>query len=136
MDKSIEKASNKCKRLYKKSIHVNATEEDRENYTKYRNLYNKLKSQSRMKYYSEKCSEYKKNTKKLWELMNRIIGKTKHSGSIISHITVSGVKVYNKEQILLENFTPNWEPTWQRTFNRDHMQLITTFCRYQGLQTV
>ena len=43
--------------------------------------------------------EYKKNTKKLWELMNRINGKTKHSGSIISYITVSGVEVYNKEQI-------------------------------------
>ena len=40
-----------------------------------------------------------KNTKKLLELINRIIGKTKHSGSIISHIMVSRMKVYNREQI-------------------------------------
>ena len=36
--------------------------------------------------------EYKKNTRKLWELMNTIIGKTKHSGRIIPYITVNGIK--------------------------------------------
>ena len=29
MDKSIKKASNRCKQLYKKSIHANANEDDR-----------------------------------------------------------------------------------------------------------
>ena len=62
MDKSIEKASNKCKWLYKKSMDTNASEEDKVNYTRYMNTYNKLKRNSRMQYYSDKCSAYKNNT--------------------------------------------------------------------------
>ena len=70
MDKSIEKVSNKCKQLYKKSIDANASEEDKVNYTRYRNTYNTLKRNSRMQYYSDKCLAHKNNTKKLWVLMN------------------------------------------------------------------
>ena len=46
-------------------------------------------------YYSEKCEQYKSNTRKLWELMNWVINKTKHTGSVISHIMIDGVKRYN-----------------------------------------
>ena len=43
MNKSIEKASNKCKHLYKKSLSQDATEADKQKYKEYRNTYNKLK---------------------------------------------------------------------------------------------
>ena len=51
------------------------------------------------KYYQDKSAEYRTNTKKLWELMNGIINKTKHKGCSISHITVDGVKIYSKKII-------------------------------------
>ena len=99
MDKSIEKASNKCKQLHKISIDTNASEEDKVKYTKYRDVYNKLKRNSRMEYYSDKCLAYKNNIKKLWELMNSITEKTKHSGSIILYIMMNGVKIFNRDKI-------------------------------------
>ena len=54
------------------------------------------------KYYQDKSIEYKDNTKKLWELMNDIIKKTKHSGRIIPYITIDRIKVYNRKTIANE----------------------------------
>ena len=51
------------------------------------------------KYYHDKSAEYRANTKKLWELMNGIINKTKHRGCSISYISVDGVKMYSKKII-------------------------------------
>ena len=53
-------------------------------------------------YYATKCREYGKNTKQLWKMINGIIGKRKHSGSIISYITINGVKTYDTKKIANE----------------------------------
>ena len=54
------------------------------------------------KYYSDRSSEYRTNTKKLWDLMNSIIGKNKNKGCSISHLTVDRVKIFNKKMIAEE----------------------------------
>ena len=46
-----------------------------------------------------KCKEYKKNTKRLWQVINSIVGKTKHSGRIIPFITIEGVRTYDSRKI-------------------------------------
>ena len=53
-------------------------------------------------YYKEKSLQYQSNMKKLWGLINGIIGKVKHKGSIISYITVDGVHKYNPKCIAKE----------------------------------
>ena len=58
MTNGIEKASNKCKKLYKDSLTEGAGE----------------------------------NTKWLWQVINSIVGKTKHSGRIIAFITIEGMR--------------------------------------------
>ena len=60
-------------------------------------MYNKTKRAMMVKYYREKSTEYKSNTKKLWDLMNKIIGKSKSKGCSISCLTVEGVKIYRKK---------------------------------------
>ena len=50
-------------------------------------------------YYKKKIQENTTNTKKLWKVINNIIGKHKHSGSIISYITVDGVCKYDPDII-------------------------------------
>ena len=42
-------------------------------------------------YYAHKVEEFRH----LWKVINNIIGKNKHRGTIILHITVNGVKTYN-----------------------------------------
>ena len=56
------------------------------------------------KYYQDESAEYRTNTKKLWELMNGIINKTKRKGCSISHITVDRVKIHSKK-IIADEFT-------------------------------
>ena len=46
MSKSVERAAQRCKNLYKKSILNDATDEDRRCYKNYRNLYNKIKQKA------------------------------------------------------------------------------------------
>ena len=61
-----------------------------------------MKRSARNKYYHEKAEEYKPNTKNLWQLINLTINKTKNSCSIISHISVNGLKLYSSTAIANE----------------------------------
>ena len=95
MTHGIEVASRKIIKLYKKSINGNATEDDITKYGEYRNHYNKLKRTAQLIYYTNKVKGCKNKTKDLWKLINKVIGKVKNRGSIISHITIDGLKKYN-----------------------------------------
>ena len=46
-------------------------------------------------YYQTKVTEYRTNTKKLWQVINQVIRKSKHKGSIITSLNIDGVKTYN-----------------------------------------
>ena len=43
--------------------------------------------------------DFKNNTKKLWNLINKVIRKKGHSGSIIPYITVDGIKITSPNEI-------------------------------------
>ena len=88
----IELALKKKLELYRKSISRNGSMEDVQ---KYRNEYNRLKCMVQKAYYARKVEEFRHKTKDLWKVINNIIGKNKHRGAIISHITVNGIKTYN-----------------------------------------
>ena len=53
----------------------------------------------RIQYYKEKTEQYKTNTKKLWQLMNKTINKCKNTGSIIPYITVDGIQINSPKKI-------------------------------------
>ena len=46
-----------------------------------------------------KMLNFKNNTKELWRLINKSIGKTKNTGSIIPFITVEGITINNPDKI-------------------------------------
>ena len=50
-------------------------------------------------YYMSRAEAYKKNTKELSKLINPTISKQKNKGSVISHITVDGLKITNGQEI-------------------------------------
>ena len=92
LTKGIEKSSHKKKKLYKETLKRGAPAGTIETYKNYRNAYNKLKRHAKIQYYRTRAEEYRSNTKKLWQLINSTISKNKHSGSIISSITVDGLQ--------------------------------------------
>ena len=63
-------------------------------YKSYRNTYNKFKRNTMLSYYSDKCTEYKRDTKRLWQVINNVIGKRKHTGSVIPSITIDRIEIY------------------------------------------
>ena len=73
--------------------------------TKYRNykrILDKLKRSSKISYYHLKCTEYKNNARKLWEIINKVIGKTSDKGGIINYIRVNDVDILNEKEIANE----------------------------------
>ena len=98
----LECSSRTLKKLYTASLREGATKNEKKSYREYRNIYNRTKRAMMKKYYSDKSSEYRTNTKKLWELMNSIIGENKNKGSSIWHLTVEGVKIFNRKMIAEE----------------------------------
>ena len=85
--------------LYKKVLMSNSTELDRISYLNYRNMYNKIKYNMKISYYTQRIADCKHNTKELWKTINAIICKFKHTGSVISYITIEGARIYNPFKI-------------------------------------
>ena len=55
-----------------------------------------------MQYFQSKCNQYKNNTKKLWELINKSIGKTSNKNCIIDKIKVGNVELVEPKEIANE----------------------------------
>ena len=99
MNVALKESSRKKQKLYKKTLHCNSNDIDLKAYQEYRNIYNRLKTQDLLDYYKTKMLNFKNNTKELWRLINKSIGKTKNTGSIIPFITVKGIKINNPDKI-------------------------------------
>ena len=47
-------------------------------------------------------TDFAKDSKKLWALINKVVGKKKSSGSIIPYITINGIRTYTPRKIANE----------------------------------
>ena len=99
MTTSLEQSANKKNLLYKKTLQENSTPADVKNYKTYRNTYNRIKRHAQEIFYQKKALDFKNNTKKLCNLINKVIRKKGHSGSIIPYITVDGIKITDPNEI-------------------------------------
>ena len=72
MTTGIETSNSKCQRLYWKTLTPNCTDETRQKYRVYRNILNQVNSK---------------------------LGKCKHKGNIIPHISVDGIRTYEPKVI-------------------------------------
>ena len=73
--KGLETSSKRKKLLYKESLKANATDQDRLKYTHYRNQFNTLKRNIKQNYYKSRATNSAKDSKKLWALINKVVGK-------------------------------------------------------------
>ena len=71
-------------------------------YIEYWNKFNTTKKSMQKLYYITRASDFTKDSKKLWSLINKVIKRTKDKGSIISQITIDGMKMSNPEKIANE----------------------------------
>ena len=90
---------NKQKKLYQNSISGNPKPQIVEKYKTYQNTLKKLKRISKINYYKDKCTEYKNNVRKLWHMINSCIGKTSDKTTIIDHIHVDNIDIFDSKRI-------------------------------------
>ena len=53
----------------------------------------------KLNYYKNKCVEFKNNSKKLWNMINKISGQNTDKTSIIEYIKVDNIEHYNSQGI-------------------------------------
>jgi hypothetical protein len=67
---------------------VDRSDQNKQKYTDYRNLYYKLVRASKKLHISQKLTENAKNPKKMWEILNEITGGNK-GGSKIDKLSIN-----------------------------------------------
>ena len=91
--------SKKQLQLYKNFL-TSRNEYDKVKYIDYRNILNRLKCFSKMSYFVKKCTEFKNNSKKLWSMINNIVGKTNDKKGVIEKLYVNNIETSNAEAIV------------------------------------
>ena len=98
VSKSLLKCSTKQRLLYKNFL-KDKTESNETKYKNYRNVLKKIKHKCKRDYYYLKCTEFRQNTKKLWQVINQIAGKCNDKTTIINCLKIDNIQVYNSQQI-------------------------------------
>ena len=68
-------------------------------YRSYHNCLQKIIRNNRQFYLHDKCKEYRQNRRKLWQLINRIIGKENNKHNTIESLKVDNLIKYDSESI-------------------------------------
>ena len=98
MTPGLMKCTMKQRKLYKKTLN-NSSEKDHEKYKEYRNCLKQLLRKTKQEYYKEKCVEFKRNTRKLWNMVNTIISKHNDKSNSTEYLKVGNVEIYNAKEI-------------------------------------
>ena len=88
--------------MYGKTLKLTTTTCDIIKYKSYKKILDKLKRTAKIWNYDSKCSEFKSNVWKMWELINQVIGETSVKSNVISHIKVNDIEILNKKAIANE----------------------------------
>ena len=127
MSKGFRYSLLKSKKLYAKSL---ADPSIVPKYKAYMSVLRKCKRKLKLTYYHNKCLEFKNNGKKMWELINRINGKSNDKTSIIGHLTVENIK-YTQGKDIANNFAKYFS-TVGKDFANKTMPPETPLQNYQN----
>ena len=96
------KCMTKKRKLYKKTLQNNSKTQDHDQYKTYRNTLKKIIRKAKESYYKEQCQNFKRNTSKLWKMINKITNNTRDKSSLIEYLTIGNIQTYNAKEIATE----------------------------------
>ena len=102
ISKGLQKCISKQKQLYQLSIKKDAPQTTITKYRTYRNTLVKIKRTARKTFYVNKCAEFKRNTKKLWQLINKISRKINNKTELVECLSINNIDYYNAKSITNE----------------------------------
>ena len=102
MTQGIKKSTTHKLHLYKQTLKPNCSQSMKNKCIEYRNNLQKIIRKAKISYYNTKCIESKTNTKRLWGIINEIIGKKSNKGTTIDAIKVDNILRHNSTTITNE----------------------------------
>ena len=96
--KGIINSLTKQKRLYREQLQ-NKSDVSTRNYRQYRNLLQSVMRKSRNTYLHNKCREFKQDSRKLWQLVNKLIGKSNNKSDSIDSLRIENILKYDPSSI-------------------------------------
>lgn len=99
MSPNLLKCSKKCKRLYKASIGCQKTELNYNRYKQYSKALTVIKRKAKADYYHETIKSYEGNCKKIWGLLNKLIGKQNNKLCIIDKLNTNNGEITDIQMI-------------------------------------
>ena len=117
MTPGLLKSVKKQKTHYKKSIVKHITDIDQITYKEYRNKLTQILRRAKEDYYKAKCSEFKRNTTKLWKMINRITYKMNDKSNAIEYLKVGKIEIYDTKAIS-EEFAKHFSRVGSRYANK------------------
>ena len=66
-----------AKKAVQKTLQNNSKTQDHDQYKTYRNTLKKIIRKAKESYYKEQCQNFKRNTSKLWKMINKITNNTR-----------------------------------------------------------
>ena len=97
MTAQLKQCIDKSKRLYRSSLRKSTSPVDISTYGNYkRTLRCAIRTAKRL-YHNNKCEEFQ--NKKLWQVINEIVGKNRDKSSTIDYLTISGIKEYGAKKV-------------------------------------
>ena len=94
---ALTKSMNKSKTLYKQQL--NGEPLDHMKYKNYNDVLKKVKCYAKKQYYVNKCTEYKSNTRQLWQTINSVVKRQHDKSNIISQLKLNGIEITNQQTI-------------------------------------
>ena len=96
---NLKRCIEKNKHLYCMALKKAANSIEVKTYQEYnKNLKKVLRSAKRL-YHCNKCEEYKNNTKRLWKIVNEIVGKSNDKSGTVDYLCIDGIKEYSANKI-------------------------------------
>ena len=113
ISKGLKKSSKTKQRLYIKFLKTK-TLEDESKYKNYKSLFEKLRKKAKIAYYSKLLRKYKTDSKRTWQVMEKITGKQKTKSNLLPReIKVNKTIIQKPQEIAKEfnKFFTSVEPT-------------------------
>ena len=107
MSPGLLKCVKKQKLLYKEFLHNRMMDKCHTKYKEYRNQLTKILRKTKEEYYRTKCYEFKRNTSKLWNLINKITQKLHDKSCAIDYLKVDNIDTYDTK-IMTEEFAKHF----------------------------
>jgi hypothetical protein len=99
MTKGLMKSSRTCTKLYRKSLGKPKMNIQYTQYITYRNCFNKIKQTAKKNYYAQLFKDFKNDTKKTWNLVRSMIGKSNDKSFTPTIFQHNNEKVSNPQKI-------------------------------------